>query len=469
MDMPQPGRTEDRSVDEEGTKKVVLMVTTLVAFLSPFGLSSVNIALPSIGKTFHMDAILLSWVTTAYLLASATFLVPFGKLADLYGRKKIFTYGILTFTLASLGSSISPSAVLLVCFRILQGIGAAAMYCVGAAILTSVFPPRQLGKVLGINVAAVYLGLSAGPFGGGWLTQHLGWRSIFLVNVLLGSILLLSIFLKLKREWLEAKDEKFDLQGSIIYSMTLLLLMVGFSNVSKIAGAGLVVLGALGMFAFVKWETKAENPVLEIGLFRNNRIFAYSNLAALINYSATFAVTFLMSLYLQYIKGLAPDQAGMILVSQPMMQALFSPLSGRFSDKIEPRIVASTGMGLTAVALFLFSFLDEKTTIGFMVGCLMLLGLGLALFSSPNMNAVMGSVERKSYGVASGTLGTMRAMGQVLSMGTTILIFSMTIGKVQITPDIYPLFLRGVRWAFVFFTALCGGGILASLARGRVR
>ncbi len=457
------------SVDEDGTKGVVLMVTTLVAFLSPFGLSSVNVALPSIGKAFHMDAILLSWVTTAYLLASAIFLVPFGKVADIYGRKRIFTYGILTFTLASLGSSLSSSAVMLVCFRVLQGIGAAAMYCIGAAILTSIFPPHQLGKVLGINVGAVYLGLSAGPFGGGWLTKSLGWRSIFWVNVLLGLILLLSIFLRLKREWLEAKDERFDLAGSILYSVTLLFLMLGFSNLSKGTGAGLVVLGILGVLAFIKWETKASSSVLEIGLFKNNRVFAYSNLSALINYSATFAVTFLMSLYLQYIKGLAPNEAGMILVCQPIMQALFSPLSGKFSDKVEPRVVASAGMGLTAVGLFLFIFLDERTTIVFIVGTLMLLGLGFALFSSPNMSAVMGSVEKKAYGVASGTLGTMRAMGQVLSMGTTILIFSMTIGNVPITPDIYPVFLRGLRWAFMLFTVLCSGGILASLARGRVR
>ena len=455
-------------VDDEGTKRVVLVVTTLVAFLSPFALSSVNIALPSIGKTFQMDAILLSWVTTAYLLASATFLVPFGKVADLYGRKRIFSYGILTFTLASLGCSVSQSAVMLICFRIVQGIGTAGMYCIAAAILTSVFPPRELGRVLGFNVAAVYLGLSAGPFGGGWLTQHLGWRSIFLVNVLLGSGLLLSIFMRLKTEWLEAKGERFDLAGSAIYSVTLLLLMFGFSHLTAVWGVGLVGLGAFGIAAFIRWETKVESPVLDIGLFRKNRVFAYSNLAALINYSATFAVTFLMSLYLQYITGLTPEKAGLILVCQPLMQALFSPLSGKLSDRIEPRIVASTGMALTAVSLLLFIFLDEKTTLGFIVGTLMLLGFGFALFSSPNMNAVMGSVDKKAYGVASGTLGTMRAVGQVLSMGTTILIFSIMIGEVQITPDIYPLFLSSLRWAFTFFTALCVGGILASLARGRV-
>jgi len=397
-------------VDNASNKGSVLFITTLAAFLTPFGIFSVNIALPSIGKEFLMGAILLSWVTTAYLLASAMFLVPFGKIADIYGRKRIFTYGILIFTLASIGSAISNSAVMLVCFRILQGIGAAAIFTIGAAILTSVFPSRELGKVLGINVAAVYLGQSLGPFLGGFLTHHLGWRSIFLVNVFLGLIIIVFIFRKVKGEWQKAEEKKFDLVGSIIYSVTLLFLMYGFSHLSTILGVWLILLGMLGILAFIKWETKIESPVLDINLFRNNRVFAFSNLATLINYSATFAVTFLLSLYLQYIKKLTPDNAGLILVSQPIVQALFSPLAGRLSDRIEPRIVASIGMALTGVGLSLLAVLDEKTTFRFITASLVILGFGFTLFSSPTINAVMSSVENRFYGVASGTLGTMRGL-----------------------------------------------------------
>jgi EmrB/QacA subfamily drug resistance transporter len=461
--------TDAISVHNAGPKRSVLVVTTLAAFLSPFGISSVNIALPSIGKEFLMDAILLSWVTTSYLLTSAMFLVPFGKIADIYGRIRIFTYGILIFTLASVGSAISNSAAMLICFRILQGFGAAATYCVGAAILTSVFPSGELGRVLGINLAAVYIGYSVGPFLGGFLTHHLSWRSIFLANVLLGLIIIFLVFWKLKGEGHEAKKEKFDLTGSIIYSITLLLIMYGFSQLSAMRGVWLILPGALGILAFVKWETKAESPVLDINLFRNNRVFAFSNLAALINYSATFAVTFLLSLYLQYIKKLPPEDAGLILISKPIVQAFFSPYAGRLSDRTEPRIVASIGMALTAMGLFLFIFLDEKTTLGFVVGSLILLGFGFALFSSPNTNAVMSSVDNRLYGVASGTVGTMRALGMVLSMGITILIFSIYIGKVQITSEYYPLFLRCVRMGFTFLAGLCFLGILASLARGNVR
>ncbi|MCD6449978.1 MAG: MFS transporter [Thermotogaceae bacterium] len=204
-------------------------------------------------------------------------------------------------------------------------------------------------------------------------------------------------------------------------------------------------------------------------LFINNRVFAFSNLAALINYSATFAVGFLLSLYLQYMKTLGPQSAGLILVAQPIMMAIFSPFAGRLSDRFEPRVIASAGMALTAVSLSLFIFLNEKTGLEYIIASLILLGFGLALFSSPNANAVMSSVERKFYGVASAMLATMRLVGQMLSMGITMMIFAIYIGKVQITPQYFSLFLTSLRISFIIFAVLCFGGIFASLARGKVR
>ncbi len=461
--------TNAEDVDHAVNKSPALFITTLASFLTPFGISSVNIALPSIGKAFSMDAILLSWVTTVYLLTSAMFLVPFGKIADIYGRKRMFTYGIMTFVLGSAGSAISNSAAMLICFRILQGIGASAIYPIGAAILTSTFPARELGKVLGINTASVYLGYSSGPFFGGLLTSHLGWRSIFLVNVLVGLIAIVFILWKLKGEWREAKEEKFDLSGSVLYSILLLFIMYGFSQLSTMQGAGLVLAGFLGIIVFIKREAKVRSPVLEIKLFRNNRAFTFSNLATLIHCSATFGVTFLLSLYLQYIKKLTPENAGLILIAQPIVQALGSPFSGKLSDRIEPRIVASIGMALTGVGLGLLTVLNEKTTLVFIVGNLILLGFGYGLFSVPNASAVMSSVENRFYGVASGTLSTMRVTGMAFSMGIALMLFSIYIGKVQITPETYPLFLRCTKLAFTFFAVLCFGGVFASLARGNIR
>jgi len=455
--------------DRAANKGPALFITTLASFITPFGISSVNIALPSIGKAFSMDAILMSWVTTVYLLASAMFVVPFGKSADIYGRKRLFTYGVMTFTLTSAGCALSNSAAMLICFRVLQGIGAAAVYPIGAAILTSAFPPRELGRVLGINGAAVYLGFSSGPFLGGLLTQYLGWRSIFLVNVLVGVILVLLTLRTLKGEWREAEEDKLDLTGSVLYSIILFLIMYGFSQLSTAQGVWLLLAGFLGIPLFIKWEGKVRTPVLEIKLFKNNRAFAFSNLATLIHSSASFAITFLLSLYLQYVKKLAPENAGLILIAQPIVQALCSPFCGKLSDRIEPRIVASIGLVLTGVGICLFTVLNEKTPLLFILGNLILLGLGYGLFSVPNANAVMSSVESKFYGVGSGTLSTMRITGMAFSMGTALLIFSIYLGKVQITPETYPVFLRCIKLAFVFFTILCFGGVFASLARGNIR
>lgn len=451
------------------SQRAALITAILAAFLTPFMGSSINVALPSISREFSMDAILLSWVATSFLLAAAIFLVPFGRLADIHGRKRIFTYGTAIFTFASLLAGLAPSASVLISARVLQGIGSAMIFGTGVAILTSVFPGEQRGRVLGLNVAAVYLGLSLGPPIGGFLTQQLGWRSIFLATVPLGLLIIAFVLWRLEGEWAEAAGESFDLAGSAIYALALAALMYGFSRLPGIEGAGLILTGMVGFAAFAGWELKAKSPVLNLQLFLNNRPFAFSNLAALIHYAAVSAVAFLLSLYLQYIKALTPQQAGLVLIAQPIVQAVFSPLTGRLSDRVEPRILASSGMTLTALGLVFLIFLNADTPLWVIVVCLALLGFGFALFSSPNMNAVMGSVERRFYGVASGMLGTMRLIGQMLSLGIATLLFALYLGRVEIAPEYYPLFLASARTAFAIFAVLCVGGIFASLARGSIR
>ncbi len=450
-------------------KRVALSIAMMASFLTPFMGSSINIAIPSIGREFAMDAVSLGWIATAYLLAASVFLVPFGRIADIYGRKRIFTYGILIYTVASFLSAISVSAVMLISVRVLQGIGSAMIFGTGVAILMSVFPVKERGKALGINAAAVYAGLACGPFFGGLLTQHFGWRSIFLVNIPLGLLIIALIFWKLKGEWAEAKGEKFDFTGSVIYGLAVIAIMYGLSLLPAMLGVGAIIIGILGILAFIKWEARVRSPVLHMNLFRNNAVFTFSNLAALINYSATFAVTFLLSLYLQYTKGFSPQNAGLVLVSMPVVLVIISPVAGRLSDRIEPRILASIGMGVTTIGLVLLTFLDQNTAIGFILVSLFILGFGFALFSSPNTNAVMSSVERRFYGVAAATLATMRQVGMMLSMGIAMLIFAVLIGRVEISPEYYPVFVRSLKIAFVIFAALCFGGIFASLARGKLR
>jgi len=451
------------------SKRVVLLVATTASFIFPFMGSAVNIALPRLGKELSLDAVMLGWIATAYLLSSATFLVPFGRIADIYGRKKIFTCGIVIFTISSLFAGMASSAHMLISCRVFQGIGGAMLAGTAVALLTTVFPANERGKVLGINIAAAYIGLSLGPVLGGILTQHLGWRSIFFINVPLGLAVIGVVLWKLKGEWTGAKGEKFDFAGSVIYSLALVALVYGFTLLPAMSGVWLIVGGIIGLSAFTRWEIRTRSPVLDISLFKNSRAFTFSNLAALINYSATWAVSLLISLYLQYLKGFNPQSAGLILVAMPAMQAIFSPLAGRLSDRIEPRMIASAGMALTTAGLVIFIFLNEETPLGFIIGNLILMGLGFALFSSPNTNAVMSSAPKTAYGVASATLATMRQVGMVFSMGVAMLMFTLYMGRVQITPEYYPLFQESMKTSFIIFAILCFGGIFASLARGKVR
>jgi EmrB/QacA subfamily drug resistance transporter len=449
-------------------KTTVLFVASLASFLTPFMGSSINIALPSIGAEFASDAVLLSWVPTAYLLSSAIFIVPFGRLADIHGKVKIFSWGIVVYTLGSLLSALAPSVIMLIGVRLLQGVGAAMIYGTGVALITTVFPAEERGRALGINVAAVYLGLSLGPFIGGALTQALGWRSIFLANVVCGAVIIFFVATRLKADQ-GGSREPFDALGSVIYGTMLLFLMYGFSILPESMGFILIIAGSAGFFAFMNWEKRTEHPVLDISLFTKNRVFAFSNLAALINYSATFAIAFLLSLYLQYIKGIDPLAAGVVLIAQPVVQTIFSPPAGRLSDRIEPGVIASAGMAVCAVALLLFSTLDADSTLIFIIATEILVGVGFALFSSPNTNAVMTSVVPRQYGVASGTLASMRLIGMMFSMGLVMLLFSLFIGRVQITPELYPAFLISMKAAFVLFAVLCGIGTVASYQRGRLR
>ena len=450
-------------------KRTALAVTAAATFLTPFAATSINIALPSIGRDLAMDAILMSWVPTAYLLSAAMFLLPFGRIADIYGRKKIFVYGLAVFTLGSLLSGLAQSPRGLIFFRVIQGFGSSMIFGTAVAIVTSIFVEGERGKALGINVASVYLGQALGPFIGGFLTEHLGWRSVFLVMVPLGIFLLVLIFTFLKQEWTGARGERFDWVGSFIYSLTLVAVMSGFSLLPRATGGLIIALGGCGLLAFILWESREKSPLLNINLFRRNRVFAFSNLAALLNFSAIFAVSFLLSLFLQYIKGYTPVHAGTILICQPATQALFSPFAGRLSDRMEPRILSSIGMTFTAAGLLLLIFLKEETGLAYIIPCLLLLGLGIALFSPPNTNAIMSSVEKRFYGVASGTTATMRVIGQMLSMGIATLIFALYIGPVQINGSSHPLFLKSLEAAFAVFAVLSIGGVFASLARGRLR
>jgi MFS family permease len=451
--------------DEKSLKRSVLLVSAFAAFLTPFLGSAINLALPSIGKDFNTTALELGWIVSSFILSSAIFLLPFGRLADIVGRKKIFTYGTFLFTLSTLLIIFSWNIGSLIIFRIMQGISGAMIFGTSLAILTSVFGPGERGRAMGINITAVYTGLSSGPVVGGLLTQYFGWRSIFAFLVPVGIVSLYLIIKKMKPEWAEAKGEKFDWQGSLIYGVSLATFMYGFSKLPSVTGWIFLGTGILLGLIFLLFEKGIPNPVFDIRLILRNRVFAFSGIAALIHYSATSATGFFISLYLQYLKGFDARTAGLVMISQPVMMALLSSLAGKLSDKYNPGVIASYGMGITSTGLIMLCFVNERSPIYLIVGLLIIMGIGFALFSSPNSNAIMSSVEKKHLGVASGVVGTMRMVGQMLSMGIAMMLLAVYIGQEALAPATYPGLIAAMRTGFVIFSVLCVLGIFASLAR----
>jgi len=452
--------SEDRSF-----KKSVLLVSAFAAFLTPFLTSAMNLALPSIGKELHANAISLGWVISSFILTSAIFLLPFGRLGDIIGRKKIFTIGIFLFTISTFLIVFSHSIASLIILRIFQGFSSAMIFGTSMAIITSVFQPGERGRAIGINITATYLGLSLGPVIGGLLTHYFGWRSIFAFLVPFGIISLILIQRKIKTEWAEALGERFDWRGSLIYGIALASFMFGFSRLPSSLGWICIAISVVMGVVFLVIENRISNPVFDIRLVMKNRVFAFSGMAALINYSATSAIGFFISLYLQYLKGLDARTAGLIMISQPIAMTLLSPVAGKLSDKRNPGIISSIGMGITATGLVLLCFVTEMTPDYFIVLLLLLEGIGFGLFSSPNSNAIMSSVEKRHLGVASGVVGTMRMVGQMMSMGIAMMLISLYIGRQTINPVTYPGLISAMRTGFIIFSVLSVFGIFASLAR----
>ncbi|MEA2101104.1 MAG: MFS transporter [Thermodesulfobacteriota bacterium] len=451
-------------------EKSIVISVMMTSFLTTFIGSSTNLALPLIGEEFAGSALALSWIVTGYILASAVFLLPMGRIADIVGRKKIFLLGTAGFTLFTFLCAVSWSNASLIFFRIVQGLTASMIYATGMAIISSAYPANQRGKAMGLAVTATYTGLSLGPVFGGFICQHLGWRSIFYFTAFVGLASVVFIMTRVRDKWVGGQREKFDLAGGMLYMFGIAALLYGMSSIYSTPWAKYILIaGVILMTGFIFLESRIPFPLISLRLFSHNTVFAFSNLAAMINYSATFAIGFLLSLYLQIIRGYSPQTAGVVLLAQPVIMALFSSFAGSLSDRIEPRLVASCGMGLNALGLFLFALLGLATPAWMVALNLAIIGLGFALFSSPNTNAIMGSVSEQFYGVAASTVSTMRMIGMAMSMAVVTLLIALFVGDESLSQTDPVLFLTSLRIAFTVFGILCAGGIVASLARGNVR
>ena len=442
----------------------LFIAVLLGAFITSFSASAINVALPIIGKEFHLSPILLSWLSTLYLLSNAFFLLPFGKIADIYGRKRLFSIGLVVFSIGSFISILAFNYDILVVSRVIQGIGGSILFATTPALVSSVSLSSERGKNLGYYVTSVYLGLSLGPFLGGFLTQYFSWRSLFIFTLILGLISFILI-LFVKEEWKESNSEKLDILGSLLYAFSVTFILSGLSRLNDKWGIIGILLGTFMLFLFYIVEKRVSEPIFPINLLKNKR-FVFSNLSALINYGATSALSFLLSLYLQNVRGISPNSAGLVLSLQPISQVIFSPWAGRLSDKKDPGVIASIGMLIISSVIFFLSFLSSDTPIFLILISGFILGFGFALFSSPNTNAVMGSVDRNLYGIASSTLATMRVIGQTLSMALVNSAFSILL-KDTSSLDFSHNFMYTFKILLYLFTVLGIVGMWASSQRNK--
>ena len=442
-----------------------LIVLCTAAFLVPFMGSALNLALHEIGREFSMKAVSLAWVTTIYLLSTAIFQVPFARIADIIGRKKVFLSGVSLLMISAILCGFATSGVMLIAMRFLSGVGSAMMFGTNIAILSAIFPKESRGKAIGINTAVVYAALALGPFLGGILTRYYGWHSIFFVSAAIAAIVLILAILLLKGEWIESRGERFDIGGAILYGAGIAGLIYGFSTLPGIFSALALFAGVVILVIFVLYENKQQFPVFNVKLFATNRLFALSSMAALINYAATFAIVFMLSLYLQSVRGLNAGTAGLILISQASIQSIFSLIAGNISNRVSPSVLATTGMSVTVVGLAGLIFISASTPYWFLIVLLILLGVGFGIFSSPNTNVIMSSVEKKNYSQASATTGTMRMTGQAFSMGIAGMAISFYMGDSAIGPEYSAQFMQSIRMTFSIFLVLCMIGVYISRNR----
>lgn len=451
------------------SQQIILTMVLLNAFTTPLMLSAVNVALPAIATDLSMDAVLLSWVPMAYLMASAMFVLIFGRIADMVGRKKIFLIGTASVIVISLIAACATNGIMLLIARFFQGVSAAMLYATQVAIITSVFPPAKRGQVIGLTVSAIYLGLTMGPLIGGYVIDTFGWRASFMVHIPLAIVVLFIGITSVKAEWSSDERGSFDLFGAMGYVLSIFMLCMGVTWLPSTTGFVLLAVSLCGLFFFFLFERVHKHPIFDVMLFYTNRVFTFSCLASLIIYTATFANVVQVSLYLQYLKGMSATTAGVIMMCQPLTMALFSPLAGKLSDKFEPKHLATLGMLVSACGLALLSSLHIESALSYLILALIVTGLGFSLFSSPNVNAIMSSVEKQSYGSANGVLATMRLIGQMSSMVLVTLIFVIVLGSVAIVPENYAALEKAIRLTFTIAAMLCVPGLYFSIARGKMR
>lgn len=459
----------------ELTKKqqtAIAISMIMSVFILTFNASALNLAIPLISGEFHSQATLTGWIVTSYILVTAMLAIPFGRIADLTGRRRIFLIGLASFVIFSVLIIFVPNIEQMLILRVLTGVSGAMFFATNIAILVNSFPREQTGRVLGLNVMFVYIGLSLGPVVGGVLTHNFGWRSIFMLTSAIALISFVVAVLGIPKKSSDStafKDMNFkeiNPLGILLYTTMIFALMFGFTEIAHSYISWIIIcIGIILFIIFIRHELKTSRPLLELRLFRNNPNFVLSNMASFLNYGATFAVSYLMSIYLQLVLDFDAQISGFILISQPLLQAIVSPISGRMSDKYSPFRIATVGMSLCAIALISYIFVNDSTPIWHIFINLALMGIGVGIFSSPNNNAIMSSVSPQDSSLASSMIATMRSLGHVVSMAILTLIIGSNLGDSTFSQAPKIEIVATMRTAFIVFAVICVVGIFFSMQR----
>ncbi|MEP7706038.1 MFS transporter [Paraglaciecola sp. 25GB23A] len=433
---------------------MALIVVCIGSFIGPLGMASVNIAIPNLAADLQANAKLVGWLPTIFLLSSVALMLPFGKLADNYGRKRIYTYGLMLNALSSLMCAWADVIEWVLFWRFVQGAASAMIFGTGVAILSSVTPANKRGFALGLAATCVYVGLTVAPAIGGWLTEIWGWRAVFLFQIPLVIALITLIKLGLKGEWKSERHSKFDWRGTIIFAISTSALVFGLSLLPSLLGFVLLAIALASMVLFVFQQSRHTEPLIRVQMFLESRVFSMSLTTSLLMYASVYPLTFLLSLYLQYVKGFSPAHAGQIILLQALSMAIMAPLAGRLSDRVQPRIIASVGCAIVALGFIILSQIGIETTASYIGASLLLIGVGFGLFSTPNNNAIMGAVNSRELGVASASMNLARTIGNLVGMSLVNLLVHIFLGDAHITEQQYPALLHTISLS-LYISVFC--------------
>ena len=437
-DLMEYKETNSKNKDTLFENKYILIITSLSYFLSGFSVSVISVALPSIGRDFAVSAVAQNWIAMIFFLLIAIFSLPFGKMSAKFGLKKTFYLGLIFLIFGSFGASISNSSDILIFFRAVQGLSIAILNVSTLAIVTQAMPKNERGKGIGIITSIAYIGLIAANIIGGFLTNNFGWRSVFLVVIPFLILTMIITYFKVPNEWILMKNDKFDYIGALSFAVAITCLTYGFTIIHTLNGVILIISSIILFLIFRKWQLKVEYPMFPVKILKNRK-FVFSSIAALLCSFATFVITYIVDYHLQYINGVDPQSTGLILMLAPLSMAISTFFSGRLSDRINPQLLASSGLVVAFISLLILTFLNQSTPTIVIIIAIILEGLGYGMFISPNTNIVISSLPSKLSSIASATVSTTRVIGETLSLGMLTMTFAIIMGSLPIIPKYFHL------------------------------